>query len=50
MRWREVLDEVATDKTMLTPWGKYEKKNPYAVGIELAWCCEAAKGILATLE
>lgn len=49
-RWRLVLDEVATDKAMLTQWGRYAKKNPYAAGIELMQCCETAKEILAALE
>lgn len=49
-RWRLVLDEVATDKAMLTQWGRYVKKNPYAAGIELMQCCETAKEILAVLE
>lgn len=45
-RWETVLDEVATDQTMLALWGKYMKKNPYASGIELAQCCETARKIL----
>lgn len=49
-RWRLVLDEVATDKAMLTQWGRYAKKNPYAAGIELMQCCETAKEILPALE
>nr|WP_083655383.1 nucleotidyl transferase AbiEii/AbiGii toxin family protein [Vaginimicrobium propionicum] len=44
--WQEVLDEVATDKTMLALWSKYAKKNPYAAGIELAQCCQTAGKIL----
>lgn len=49
-RWQTVLDEVATDQTMLALWGKYAKKNPYAADIELAQCCETAKEILAILN
>lgn len=49
-RWQSVLDEVATDKTMLALWGKYAEKNPYAAGIELSQCCETTKEILAALE
>lgn len=45
-RWRAVLDEVATDQTMLALWGKYVKKNFYASDIELAQCCETARQIL----
>ena len=45
-RWQEVLDEVATDKTMLALWSKYAKKNPYAADIELAKCCQIAEKIL----
>lgn len=45
-RWQMVLDEVASDQTMLALWDKYVKKNPYASGIELAQCCETTKGIL----
>ncbi len=48
-RWEKVLDEVATDKMMLSLWAKYAKKNPYAAGIELPECCEVAKEILASL-
>lgn len=46
VRWETVLDEVATDQTMLALWGKYAKNNPYAAGIELAQCCETARTIL----
>ena len=49
-RWQTVLDEVATDRTMLALWGKYVKKNPYASGIELAQCCETAREILKTIR
>ena len=49
-RWQTVLDEVATDQTMLALWGKYAKKNPYAADIELAQCCETAEEILAILN
>ena len=45
-RWETVLDEVATDQTMLALWGKYAKSNPYAAGIELTQCCETARKIL----
>lgn len=45
-RWQVVLDEVASDQTMLAFWDKYMKKNPYASGIELAQCCETTKEIL----
>ncbi len=45
-RWRAVLDEIAADQAMLTLWGKYVKKNPYASGIELVQCCETAREIL----
>lgn len=45
-RWRAVLDEIATDQTMLAFWGKYVKKNFYASDIELAQCCETARQIL----
>ncbi len=49
-KWRQVLDEVASDDTMLALWAKYAKKNPYASGIKLPQCCETAKAILASLE
>ncbi len=49
-RWQTVLDEVATDQTMLALWGKYAKKNLYAADIELAQCCETAEEILAILN
>lgn len=45
VRWQAVLDEVASDQTMLTLWDKYVKKNPYASGIELVQCCETTKEI-----
>ena len=49
-RWQTILDEVATDQTMLALWGKYAKKNPYAADIELAQCCETVEEILAILN
>lgn len=48
-QWRFVLDEVASDSTMLALWAKYTKKNPYASGLELGECCETAKEILTLL-
>lgn len=50
VRWREVLDEVENDATMLSLWSKYVKKNPYAVGVSLQECCETAREVMWTIE
>ncbi len=44
--WEAVLDEVADDATMLSLWGKYVRKTPYAKGLTLPERCGTAKGIM----
>ena len=46
-RWASILDDVASDTTMLAQWAKYARKNPYATGISLQECCMTAKDVLS---
>lgn len=46
-RWTEVLDDVAGDAAMQAQWTTYVRKNPYAKGIALQDCCNAAKTLLS---
>ncbi len=46
-RWADMLDDVAGDAAMLEQWAKYVRKNPYAKGIALQDCCNAAKTLLS---
>ena len=44
-----MLDDVAGDAAMQAQWATYVRKNPYAKGIALQDCCNAAKTALAEL-
>lgn len=46
-RWADMLDDVAGDAAMLEQWAKYVRKNPFAKGIALQDCCNAAKTFLS---
>ena len=49
VRWVDTLDDVAGDAVMLEQWAKYVRKNPYAKGIALQDCCNAAKSVFVEL-